>query len=238
MTRNTQHATRTYGEPNDQYRHFLPGARPSAPPRTALRGSRIENAGATTRTPFEYRWEHVQAVVRLAIRLAERTGADREVCEAAAWLHDVAKAQLPAGGGSAKTTGAMERPSPRAASWPRPISLPHKIEAVADAIAKHVGLSHDEPVEPLEAAVLWDADKLTKLGATIVLHGVGYLLAEGTNTTGNLIAQLEDEGVGGGHRGQPEHRARAGGGQGAAGGLSRLLPTGPSEYEGATCRRN
>ena len=43
------------------------------------------------RTPFEYRWEHVQTTVRLALRLAECTGADREVCEAAAWLHDVTK---------------------------------------------------------------------------------------------------------------------------------------------------
>jgi uncharacterized protein len=33
----------------------------------------------------------VQAVVRLANRLAERTGADREIVEAAAWLHDVGK---------------------------------------------------------------------------------------------------------------------------------------------------
>ena len=40
---------------------------------------------------FAYRWEHVQAVVRLANRLAERTGADREIVEAAAWLHDVGK---------------------------------------------------------------------------------------------------------------------------------------------------
>ncbi|NJN53862.1 MAG: HD domain-containing protein [Anaerolineae bacterium] len=40
---------------------------------------------------FNYRWEHVTAVVTLAVKLAELTGADRDVVEAAAWLHDVRK---------------------------------------------------------------------------------------------------------------------------------------------------
>jgi uncharacterized protein len=158
-----------------------------------------------TRTPFKYRWEHVQAVVRLAIRLAERTGADREVCEAAAWLHDVAKSQPVEPTVAGPTEVGDGRPGRRrdhgrdGAVLARRIlagsDFPAgKIDLVADAIAKHVGLSHDEPVEPLEAAVLWDADKLSKLGATIVLHGVGYLLAEGTNETGQLIERLWDDG--------------------------------------------
>jgi uncharacterized protein len=149
------------------------------------------------RMPFHYRWEHVQAVVRLAVRLAERTGADREVSEAAAWLHDVAKPQPtePTGVGAGRRRdhgrdgAVLARRILAGTDFP-----PHKVEPVADAIAKHVGLSHDEPVEPLEAAVLWDADKLSKLGATIVLHGVGYLLAEGTRKTGQLIERLWDEG--------------------------------------------
>ncbi len=41
--------------------------------------------------PFAYRWEHVQQVVGLALWLAQETGADAEVVEAAAWLHDVRK---------------------------------------------------------------------------------------------------------------------------------------------------
>jgi uncharacterized protein len=149
------------------------------------------------RTPFDYRWEHVQAVVRLAVRLAERTGADREVSEAAAWLHDVAKPQPTDSTGSdrgrrrdhGRDGAVLARRILAGTDFP-----PDKVELVADAIAKHVGLSHDEPVEPLEAAVLWDADKLSKLGATIVLHGIGYLLAEGTSETGRLIERLWDEG--------------------------------------------
>ena len=37
---------------------------------------------------YNYRWEHVSAVCTLAMRLARLTGADLEVIEAAAWLHD------------------------------------------------------------------------------------------------------------------------------------------------------
>jgi uncharacterized protein len=142
------------------------------------------------RVPFAYRWEHVRAAVRLALRLAEHTGADREVCEAAAWLHDVAK---PAPSGFQRWDHGREGAVLARGILAETDFSPHKVEAVADAIGKHAGISHDEPVEPLEAAVLWDADKLTKLGATIVLHGIGYLLAEGTSGTGKLIERLWEE---------------------------------------------
>jgi uncharacterized protein len=137
------------------------------------------------RTPFDYRWEHVRAAVRLAVRLAECTGADAEICEAAAWLHDVAKPHSKDHGrdGAVKASEILA-----GTDFP-----PHKIGAVVDAIAKHVGLETSAQIEPLEAAVLWDADKLSKLGATIVLHGTGYLLAEGRSTTEALIAELCDE---------------------------------------------
>jgi uncharacterized protein len=138
-----------------------------------------------TRTPFQYRWEHVQATVRLAVRLAACTGADREVCEAAAWLHDVAK---PHSQDHGRDGAAMAHEILARSDFPTA-----KVAAVVDAIAKHVGLETSAPVEPLEAAVLWDADKLSKLGATIVLHGAGYLLAAGQNTTEALIKGLCDD---------------------------------------------
>jgi len=134
---------------------------------------------------FNYRWEHIQAVVRLAIRLAELTAADREVVEAAAWLHDVAKGYDSQDHGRDGAIAA--RRILAQTDFP-----PRKVEAVADAIAKHVGLWTDEPVEPLEAAVVWDADKLSKLGATIVVHGIGYLLAKGEGTTERLLERLCD----------------------------------------------
>jgi len=131
---------------------------------------------------FNYRWEHVQAVVRLAIRLAEVTGADREIVEAAAWLHDVAKPHSKDHGpdGAVATRRILA-----GTDFP-----PDKIDAVADAVEKHVGLFTDEPVEPLEAAVLWDADKLSKLGATAVLHFIGYLVMMGEGTTIQWLERL------------------------------------------------
>ncbi len=132
--------------------------------------------------PFNYRWEHVQAVVRLALRLADLTGADREIVEAAAWLHDVAKGRSE---NHAKAGAIVARRILAETDFP-----PAKIDAVADAIAKHKGLWVAEPVEPLEVAVLWDADKLSKLGATAVLHSVGYSIMVGEGTTAQLLKEL------------------------------------------------
>jgi uncharacterized protein len=132
--------------------------------------------------PFNYRWEHVQAVVRLALRLADLTGADREIVEASAWLHDVAKGR---GEDHARDGAVAARKVLIETDFP-----PAKIDAVADAIAKHKGLWVTEPVEPLEAAVLWDADKLSKLGATAVLHFAGYLTMVGEGTTAQFVKEL------------------------------------------------
>ncbi|MFL7791756.1 MAG: HD domain-containing protein [Anaerolineae bacterium] len=132
--------------------------------------------------PFNYRWEHVQAVVRLAVRLAELTGADREIVETAAWLHDIAKGRSK---DHAKDGAVAARRILVETDFP-----PGKIDAVADAIAKHRGLWTTEPVEPLEAAVLWDADKLSKLGATAVLHFAGGLVTYGRGTTAQILEEL------------------------------------------------
>ena len=61
---------------------------------------------------------------------------------------------------------------------------------VIKAIAKHVGLVPVEPVTPLEAAILWDADKLTKLGATAVLLYTGHWFTEGEGTIDTLIPRF------------------------------------------------
>jgi uncharacterized protein len=140
----------------------------------------------TEHLPFNYRWEHVRAVVRLALRLAELTGADAEVVEAAAWLHDIRKRGRDDNHGVDGAADAREILA--ATDFP-----PAKIDAVADAISKHVGLVRDEPVEPLEAAVLWDADKLAKLGATAVVHFIGYRLSHREIDTEELLERLSDQ---------------------------------------------
>jgi uncharacterized protein len=146
-----------------------------------------ERRWGTRELPFNYRWEHVQAVVRLALRLADLVGADREIVEAAAWLHDVRKQGRDDDHGRDGATAA--RHILAGTDFP-----PAKIDAVAEAIAQHVGLFTDEPVEPLEAAVLWDADKLSKLGATAVLHFSGYQAVIKGGTAEQLLERLADQG--------------------------------------------
>lgn len=118
---------------------------------------------------FNYRWEHVKAVVALAKKLAELTGADQDVVLAAAWLHDVRK-----------ETG--DRHPAEGAKFarqflPKTDFPPDKIERVAQAIADHMGLWRDNPLTNLESQVLWDADKLAKIGLTAVFHWTGGSLA-------------------------------------------------------------
>jgi uncharacterized protein len=120
---------------------------------------------------FNYRWEHVEAVVTLAIRLARLTGADLEIVEAAAWLHDVTKSD----GEDHNESGARF-----AADFLPGTDFPAgKIPAVVQAIVEHKGLWLDEPLTKLESMVLWDADKLTKLGLTAAFHFTGIILSKG-----------------------------------------------------------
>jgi uncharacterized protein len=131
---------------------------------------------------FDYRWEHVSAVATLALRLAELTGADADIVEAAAWLHDVRKDAM------------LDHPRQGAIFarefLPETDFPPAKIEAVARAIEDHMGLWRDEPLENLESQVLWDADKLTKIGLTAAVHWSGKALAgEKQRSTRDLIAR-------------------------------------------------
>jgi uncharacterized protein len=133
---------------------------------------------------YNYRWEHVQSVARVAGRLAEILDADLEIVEAAAWLHDVAKGQ----GEDHGKEGAIRAEQ----ILGQTDFAADKVAAVCHAIAKHVGLWVREPVETLEAAIVWDADKLTKLGATSVLHFAGYFVSAGPCTTAHLIERMKD----------------------------------------------
>ncbi|MCB8942162.1 MAG: HD domain-containing protein [Ardenticatenaceae bacterium] len=126
--------------------------------------------------PFNYRWEHVRAVVTLAVKLAELTGADREVVEAAAWLHDVRKET---GDAHAKEGAKFARTFLKGTDFP-----PEKIAAVSRAIGAHTGLWRGKPfpkkpLSSLESAVLWDADKLAKIGLTAAFHWLGLSFAKG-----------------------------------------------------------
>jgi uncharacterized protein len=130
----------------------------------------LKDRYGTTKTSFNYRWEHVTTVVKLAMRLVDLTGADAEIVEAAAWLHDIRKYQD--GERHPETGAAFTCDFLPTTDFPT-----QKIEAVASAIADHMGLWRDEPLVILEAQVLWDADKLAKIGLTAIFHWTGGSLA-------------------------------------------------------------
>jgi uncharacterized protein len=118
---------------------------------------------------FNYRWEHVTAVVTLSKKLAKLTGADPEIVEAAAWLHDVRK--------ETKEKHPQEGAKFAREFLPQTDFPKKKIEAVAIAIEQHMGLWRDKPLKELESQVLWDADKLSKIGLTAAFHWTGSALA-------------------------------------------------------------
>lgn len=118
---------------------------------------------------FNYRWEHVTTVAELAMRLAQLTDADMDVVEAAAWLHDVRKGK--------REDHALAGADFARAFLPQTDFPAEKIEHVAHAIEVHMGLWRDVPLTDLEAMVLWDADKLSKIGLTAVFHWTGGSLA-------------------------------------------------------------
>lgn len=123
--------------------------------------------------PFAYRWEHVQSVVNTALWLAQMTGADGEVVEASAWLHDIRKGAPGHGPNGAREAKRILQQT----DFP-----PEKVPSVVDAIARHVGLYRAPdapPLAPLETAILWDADKLTKLGVQALAYSLSMSFMRG-----------------------------------------------------------
>ncbi|MFX1483465.1 MAG: HD domain-containing protein [Promethearchaeota archaeon] len=136
---------------------------------------------------YNYRLDHIDEVVDLARHLAVETGADMEVVTLAAWLHDLAKPGV--GGISAEQHGIVSAKMTEEILSEENIEH-EKIERVTDVIKKHVGLTLEQPLEPLEAQILWEADKILKLGVIglfqYVLNGIRLF-------PGRSMKQLADE---------------------------------------------
>lgn len=96
-----------------------------------------------------HRFDHLELVARTAAFLAKKEGADQDVCEVAALLHDICKAEP----GDHGTTGAC-----RAREFLLSIGMGGAFaDAVAEAIHFHDKESRNRS---RECAVLWDSDKL------------------------------------------------------------------------------
>ncbi|MFX0108097.1 MAG: HD domain-containing protein [Candidatus Hodarchaeota archaeon] len=132
---------------------------------TASRNEWLKIQEKTKSALYNYRYDHVKQVVAISKRMAEELNANMEVVTLAAWLHDAAK---PGMGGVQKHGKASARTA-RKELLSRGINE-ETVEQVCDTIEKHIGLTLEKSVQPLEAKILWDADKIAKLGMIGLLH--------------------------------------------------------------------
>ncbi len=112
---------------------------------------------------YNYRLEHVRQVERSARVLLHRVGGDPDIVLAAVWIHDRFQPQF---------TGPQH--AVRAAEWGETnlaaLGFPNgKIEQVRYAVAHHSDPPGAIPRDAKEAQILWDADKLTKLGTADIV---------------------------------------------------------------------
>jgi HD superfamily phosphodiesterase len=107
---------------------------------------------------YNYRLEHVQQVERDALRIGETLPVDQEILLAAVWLHDRFHPQVKG-----------DQHAVEAAGWAlnnlAGLGFPtEKVERVSYAVARHIDPPGQIPAGAVEARVLWDADKLSKIG--------------------------------------------------------------------------
>jgi HD superfamily phosphodiesterase len=112
---------------------------------------------------FNYRLEHVRQVEREALYLLDEIGGDRDIILASVWLHDRFQPQF---NGYEHARRAGEWAAENLAS----LGFPHlKIGAVVYTVANHSNPPRSIPEEAHEARLLWDADKLTKIGPLSII---------------------------------------------------------------------
>lgn len=120
--------------------------------------------------------DHVMRVLGLALKLGEELGADLEILQAAAWLHDAHGAH-PGQGESRlsheQASAAFAEEVLKAKDWNEA-----RIQAVQHCIRAHRFRGSEQP-QSLEAQVLFDADKLDVMGAFGAARTVGYAVQAG-----------------------------------------------------------
>jgi uncharacterized protein len=122
-------------------------------------------------------FDHIRRVYATATRLAHEEGADLEIVQAAALLHDVADS----------AAGTPERANHHIVSAEKAEKVlleegwsAERITAVQHCIRSHRFRSTVERPETLEAKILFDADKLDVLGAVGVARVVAYATTAGS----------------------------------------------------------
>jgi len=142
----------------------------------------IERARALyAETDTAHDFEHVLRVLALVRRIGPAEGADMRLLEAAALLHDIARADEVARGVDHAQEGAA-RAHGIAREWGY---TPAEAEAIARIIAAH-RFRNEAPPRTVEEKVLYDADKLDAIGAI----GVGRAFAYAGRTGQRLWSEV------------------------------------------------
>ncbi len=139
-------------------------------------------------------FEHVLRVKVMAERIGKAEGADLEIIEAAAYLHD-SRGASPAEGGKerkehhiASAEFAGEVLSSK--GWSQ-----ERIEAVQHCIRAHRYRHNGERPETLEAQCLFDADKLDVLGAVGAARTIAYAVLAGQPVLSEPSQQFLETGI-------------------------------------------
>ena len=149
----------------------------------------VEQARALyTQGDTAHDFDHVLRVTALAVKLAEAEGADIEIVQTAALLHDIGLDN----GRRGHAEVAAQRTYEILAGQPR-----EKVEAVAQAIRSHRFRAGPSP-QTLEAKCLFDADKLDALGAIGVGRAFAFSGAAGQRLWGRVPEGYEEH-TGGEH---------------------------------------
>lgn len=121
-------------------------------------------------------FEHVLRVYHTAMKLGKEEGADLEILQAAALLHDSRGAE-PGGAGRAEhhiTSARFAADVLQDEGWP-----PERIHAVEHAIRAHRYRGKEDLPETVEAKVLFDSDKLDVIGAIGAARTIAYSVLAG-----------------------------------------------------------
>jgi len=121
-------------------------------------------------------FDHVLRVYRMAERIGEALGADLEVLQAAALLHDASGAHPDDEAGRAThehRSADFAREVLASEGWAQ-----ERIQAVLHCIRTHRYRGTERP-QTLEAQILFDADKLDVVGAFGVARTIGYAVQVG-----------------------------------------------------------
>ncbi len=136
--------------------------------------------------PFDYRYEHVLAVVKHGKFLQRYEGGNLKVIVAACYLHDIGKSFFVKEGKN-KHHGFKSSKIARGILKDIGDFTDEEIDKVCSAIENHVGLFKDERKRCLEGKILWDADKLTKVGALSLAHSLAIAGAFGGIDTEGIV---------------------------------------------------